>query len=232
MSYVFTPPSIAAIPVINSEQLFAVRRVYCVGRNYAAHAREMGHDPDREPPFFFCKPADAVRPVKMGEAYRFPYPTATHNLHYEGELVAVIGKTGSHIQPEEALDYVWGYAVGLDMTRRDLQNEMKKMGRPWEVGKAFDGSAPIGAIYPVIQVGHIDSGAIWLTVNGVEKQRSDIQDLIWSVAETVAHLSIFFTLMPGDIIFTGTPEGVGKVEIGDKITLGVDKLGELQIEIV
>lgn len=232
MSYVFTPPPIAAIPVIDSEQLFAVRRVYCVGRNYAAHAREMGHDPDREPPFFFCKPADAIRPVKPGETYAFAYPTITQNLHYEGELVAVIGKTGSNITAENALEHIWGYAVGLDMTRRDLQNQMKNMGRPWEIGKAFDGSAPIGPIYPVSKVGHITYGAIWLTVNDVEKQRSDISDLIWSVAETIAHLSTLFTLEPGDIIFTGTPEGVGKVVPGDKIKVGVDQLGELNIEIV
>lgn len=232
MSYVFTPPPIAAIPVIDSEQLFAVRRVYCVGRNYAAHAREIGHDPDREPPFFFCKPADAIRPVKPGETYAFAYPTITQNLHYEGELVAVIGKTGSNITAENALEHIWGYAVGLDMTRRDLQNQMKNMGRPWEIGKAFDGSAPIGPIYPVSKVGHITSGAIWLTVNDVEKQRSDISDLIWSVAETIAHLSTLFTLGPGDIIFTGTPEGVGKVVPGDKIKVGVDQLGELNIEIV
>ncbi|OBX06092.1 5-carboxymethyl-2-hydroxymuconate isomerase [Gallibacterium salpingitidis] len=232
MSYVFTPPPIAAIPVIDSEQLFAVRRIYCVGRNYAAHAREMGHDPDREPPFFFCKPADAIRPVKPGETYAFAYPTITQNLHYEGELVAVIGKTGSNIPAENALEHIWGYAVGLDMTRRDLQNQMKNMGRPWEIGKAFDGSAPIGPIYPVSKVGHITSGAIWLTVNDVEKQRSDISDLIWSVAETIAHLSTLFTLEPGDIIFTGTPEGVGKVVPGDKIKVGVEQLGELNIEIV
>lgn len=232
MSYVFTPPPIAAIPVIDSEQLFAVRRVYCVGRNYAAHAREMGHDPDREPPFFFCKPADAIRPVKPGEIYAFAYPTITQNLHYEGELVAVIGKTGSNIPAENAFEHIWGYAVGLDMTRRDLQNQMKNMGRPWEIGKAFDGSAPIGPIYPVSKVGHITSGAIWLTVNDVEKQRSDISDLIWSVAETIAHLSTLFTLEPGDIIFTGTPEGVGKVVPGDKIKVGVEQLGELNIEIV
>ncbi|MDA3979671.1 fumarylacetoacetate hydrolase family protein [Gallibacterium sp. AGMB14963] len=232
MSYVFTPPPVAAIPVIESEDLFAVRRIYCVGRNYAAHAREMGHDPDREPPFFFCKPADAIRPVKPGETYAFPYPTITQNLHYEGELVAVIGKAGSNIPVETALEHVWGYAVGLDMTRRDLQNQMKEMGRPWEIGKAFDGSAPIGPIYPVSKVGHITSGVIWLTVNNVEKQHSDISDLIWSVAETIAHLSTLFALEAGDLIFTGTPEGVSKVGPGDKIRLGIDKLGELAIEIV
>ncbi|MFC0323781.1 fumarylacetoacetate hydrolase family protein [Gallibacterium melopsittaci] len=232
MSYVFTPPPVAAIPVVNSDQLFAVRRVYCVGRNYAAHAREMGHDPDREPPFFFCKPADAIRPVMPGETYAFPYPSLTENLHYEGELVAVIGKSGRNISADTALEYIWGYAVGLDMTRRDLQNQMKAMGRPWEIGKAFDASAPIGPIYPVSQVGHITSGAIWLNVNGAEKQRSDIRDLIWSVAETVAHLSTLFTLEPGDIIFTGTPEGVGKVVPGDHIQMGIDQLGELKIKIV
>ncbi|MCQ9329498.1 fumarylacetoacetate hydrolase family protein [Pelistega suis] len=232
MSYVFTPPPVVAIPVVDSEQSFAVRRVYCVGRNYAAHAREMGFDPDREPPFFFCKPADSVVPVKTGETYDFPYPSQTNNLHYEAELVAVIGKKGSNISVEEALDYVWGYAVGLDMTRRDLQMKMREMGRPWEIGKAFDYSAPIGPIYPASKVGHIDKGAIWLTVNGEDKQRSDINHLIWSVAETIAHLSTLFELEPGDVIFTGTPEGVGAVVRGDKMVVGVDGLGELKVDVV
>ncbi len=232
MSYVFTPPPVVAIPVVDSEQSFAVRRVYCVGRNYAAHAREMGFDPDREPPFFFCKPADSVVPVKTGETYDFPYPSQTNNLHYEAELVAVIGTKASNISVEEALDYVWGYAVGLDMTRRDLQMKMREMGRPWEIGKAFDYSAPIGPIYPASKVGHIDKGAIWLTVNGEDKQRSDINHLIWSVAETIAHLSTLFELEPGDVIFTGTPEGVGAVVRGDKMVVGVDGLGELKVDVV
>lgn len=232
MTFVFNPPEVVAIPVVDSDQKFPVRRVYCVGRNYAAHAREMGFDPDREPPFFFCKPADAVVPVKSGETYAFPYPTETNNLHYEAELVAVIGKKGSDISVEDALNHVWGYAVGLDMTRRDLQIKMREMGRPWEIGKAFDHSAPIGPIYPASKVGHIDAGNIWLTVNGETKQHSNIKNLIWSVAETIAYLSKLFVLEPGDIIFTGTPEGVGKVVRGDKMKVGVDSLGELWVDVV
>ncbi|NOL50039.1 fumarylacetoacetate hydrolase family protein [Pelistega europaea] len=231
MTYLFTPPELVAIPIVGSEQKFPVRRVYCVGRNYAAHAREMGSDPSREPPFFFCKPADAVVPVLAGETYQLPYPSETNNLHYEVELVAVIGKKGSYISPEEALDHVWGYAIGLDMTRRDLQAQMKENGRPWEIGKAFDYSAPIGPIYPASKVGHIIEGNIWLALNGQIKQQGNIKDLIWSVAETVAYLSKLFTLEPGDVIFTGTPEGVGKVIPGDKMKAGIDNLGELWVDV-
>lgn len=232
MSFVFTPPAVVAVPVVNSEQKFAVRRVYCVGRNYAAHAVEMGFDPDREPPFFFCKPTDAVVPVADGEVYSFPYPSRTEDLHYEAELVAVIGKAGANITVENALDHVWGYAVGLDMTRRDLQIQMRQMGRPWEIGKAFDYSAPMGPIYPVEQVGHITDGAIWLTVDGEERQRSDVNKLIWSVAETIAYLSTLFALEPGDVIFTGTPEGVGAVKRGEQMRVGVDGLNELVVDVV
>ena len=232
MSYVFTPPAVVTVPVANSEQKVAVRRVYCVGRNYAAHAVEMGFDPDREPPFFFCKPADAVVPVATGEVYSLPYPSQTTDLHYEAELVAVIGKGGKDIAVEHALEHVWGYAVGLDMTRRDLQIEMRKMGRPWEVGKAFDHSAPIGPIYPAEQIGHFTKGEIWLTVDGAERQRSDIQKLIWSVAETVSYLSTLFTLEPGDLIFTGTPEGVGPVERGQQMRVGVEGLADLVVDVV
>lgn len=232
MSFVFTPPAVVAVPVVNSEQKFAVRRVYCVGRNYAAHAVEMGFDPDREPPFFFCKPTDAVVPVADGETYAFPYPSRTEDLHYEAELVAVIGKAGVNIRVEEALDHVWGYAVGLDMTRRDLQIQMRQMGRPWEIGKAFDYSAPMGPIYPVEQVGHITKGAIWLTVDGEERQRSDVNKLIWSVAETIAYLSTLFALEPGDVIFTGTPEGVGAVKRGEQMRVGVDGFNELVVDVV
>ncbi|WP_433868338.1 fumarylacetoacetate hydrolase family protein [Ralstonia wenshanensis] len=232
MNYVFTPPALTAVPVAGSNEEFVVRRVYCVGRNYAAHAREMGYDPDREPPFFFCKPADAIVPVADGQTLELPYPSQTQNYHYEAELVAVIGKSGADISVDNALDHVWGYAVGLDMTRRDLQMKMREMGRPWEIGKAFDVSAPMGPIHPASKIGHPQRAGIWLTVNGETKQRSDVSHLIWSVAETVACLSQFFRLEPGDVIFTGTPEGVGAVKPGDGIVMGVDGLGELKARIV
>jgi fumarylpyruvate hydrolase len=231
MEFVFPPAAPIGVPVVGSNAHFAVRRVYCVGRNYAAHAREMGFDPDREPPFFFCKPTDSVVPVGYGETLELGYPSQTSNYHYEAELVAVIGKSGSDIPLEHALEYVWGYAVGLDMTRRDLQMKMREMGRPWEIGKAFDWSAPIGPIHKAGDVGHFESGDIWLTVNGETKQKSDISHLIGSVAETVADLSKFFQLEPGDVIYTGTPEGVGAVKKGDSIKVGVEKLGELSVKI-
>ncbi|BDB26824.1 hypothetical protein Tamer19_19770 [Cupriavidus sp. TA19] len=232
MSYVFTPPATVAIPVAGSDDQFAVRRVYCVGRNYAAHAREMGFDPDREPPFFFCKPADAIVPVQAGTTLDLPYPAQTQNYHYEAELVAVVGKGGSDIPVEQALEHVWGYAVGLDMTRRDLQMKMREMGRPWEIGKAFDASAPVGPIHRASDIGHPQQAGLWLTVNGETKQRSTVAHLIWSVAETVAYLSQFFRLEPGDVIFTGTPEGVGAVKAGDTMVTGVDGLGELTVRVV
>ena len=191
----------------------------------------MGFNPDREPPFFFLKPDNAVVPVGYGETLTLDYPSETQNYHYEAELVAVIGKSGSDIPLEQALDYVWGYAVGLDMTRRDLQMNMREMGRPWEIGKAFDNSAPLGPIHPAASVGHFNKGAIWLTVNGETKQSSDVTHLIWSVAETVAHLSKFFRLEPGDLIYTGTPEGVGPVVAGDTIKVGIERLGELTVSI-
>jgi fumarylpyruvate hydrolase len=231
MEFIFPPEAPIAVPVVGTEARFAVRRVYCVVRNYAAHAREMGFDPDREPPFFFCKPTDAVIPTAYGESLEIGYPSQTGNYHYEAELVAVIGKGGSDIALDDALDHVWGYAVGLDMTRRDLQMKMREMGRPWEIGKAFDRSAPIGPIHKASEVGHFDKGGIWLAVNGETKQKSDISHLIWSVAETVADLSKFFRLEPGDVIYTGTPEGVGAVKKGDTIKVGVEKLGELTVNI-
>ncbi len=232
MAFVFPPEAPVAIPVAGSDAQFAVRRVYCVGRNYAAHAREMGFDPDREPPFFFCKPADAIVPVAYGETLELAYPAQTENYHYEAELVAVIGKSGSDIPVEQALDYVWGYAVGLDMTRRDLQMKMREMGRPWEIGKAFDDSAPIGPIHPASEVGHFENAGLWLTVNDQTKQKSDVSHLIWSVAETVAYLSKFFRLEPGDVIFTGTPEGVGAVKKGDTMKVGVERLGDVTVRVV
>jgi fumarylpyruvate hydrolase len=232
MAFVFTPEAPVAVPVAGRDAQFAVRRVYCVGRNYAAHAREMGFDPDREPPFFFCKPTDAVVPVAYGETLELTYPSQTQNYHYEAELVAVIGKGGADIEVEQALDHVWGYAVGVDMTRRDLQMKMREMGRPWEIGKAFDRSAPMGPIHPASAVGHIENAGLWLTVNGETKQKSDVSHLIWSVAETVAYLSKFFRLEPGDVIFTGTPEGVGAVKAGDLMKIGIEHLGELTVRIV
>jgi fumarylpyruvate hydrolase len=232
MSYVFMPPATVAIPVAGTDDVFAVRRVYCVGRNYAAHAREMGYDPDREPPFFFCKPADAVIPVRDGQTLELPYPAQTQNYHYEAELVAVIGKPGADIPVENALEHVYGYAVGLDMTRRDLQMKMREMGRPWEIGKAFDASAPIAPIHRASDIGHPQQAAITLTVNGETKQSSNVTHLIWSVAETVAYLSQFFRLEAGDVIYTGTPEGVGAVKAGDLMVTAVEGLGELKVRVI
>jgi fumarylpyruvate hydrolase len=232
MSHVFTPDPIPCIAVAGSDDRFPVRRIYCVGRNYAAHAREMGSDPTREPPFFFCKPADAVVPVASGQVADHPYPAATTNYHHEIELVVAIGKAGSEIEAANASEHVWGYAIGLDMTRRDLQTALKDKGRPWELGKSFDRSAPIGPLHPASAIGHPSSGRIWLTVNGVLKQQGDLADLIWSVPETIAHLSRYFELRPGDLIFTGTPEGVGPMLRGDRVSGGIEGLGELSLRIV
>ena len=231
MSYVFEPPAPVAIPVTGTDRRFAVRRIYCVGRNYAEHAKEMGFS-DREPPFFFMKPADAIVYAAPGTTVSIPYPMATNNLHHEIELVAAIGRGGRHITKSQALDHVWGYAVGLDMTRRDCQFAMRDKGRPWEIGKAFDQSAPIGPIYPVSEVGHIERGAIELRVNAETHQSSDVSKLIWSVAETIEHLSGYFELQPGDLIYTGTPEGVGAVKAGDLLEGRVEGLGELRVHFV
>lgn len=232
MTYVVTPPTVTALPINGSDQSFPVRRVYCVGRNYAAHAREMGFDPDREPPFFFCKPADAVVPVSNGQTLELAYPAETANYHYEIELVVAIGKGGRDIALERANEHVWGYAVGLDMTRRDLQMKAREMGRPWELGKAFDQSAPIGALTPAAQLAGLEHAAIWLQVDGQDKQRSDIDQLIWSVPETIAYLSRFFELQPGDLIMTGTPEGVGPVVAGELMLGGIESLGELRVRVI
>lgn len=232
MSFVITPPAAVAVPVVGTSDQFPVRRVYCVGRNYAAHAREMGFDPDREPPFFFCKPADAVSYVADGTEGAFPYPQGTSNCHYEVELVVAIGKGGKDIAEADAASHVFGYALGLDMTRRDLQNESKKTGRPWETGKAFDKSAPIGPIVPVSAIGHPEKGAVTLSVNGVEKQRGDLSDLIWSVPEMVSYLSKLFELQPGDLIYSGTPEGVGPVVKGDVMLCKIEGVGELTVKVV
>ena len=216
MSFIFQPMPTAGLVIHGSEQQFPVRRVYCVGRNYAAHAREMGFDPDREPPFFFCKPNDlqSIVPVNL-DPVSIPYPSETANFHYEIELVVVIGKDGKNIAVEDAAQYIYGYAVGLDMTRRDLQMGMREKGRPWEIGKAFDFSAPIGPIHPLTQTGELNQADIHLIVNGATKQHSDISHLIWSVSETIANLSTLFELKAGDLIFTGTPEGGGAVVKGD-----------------
>ena len=232
MSYVIPPAPIPAVPVADSTETFPVRRIYCVGRNYAAHAREMGSDPGREPPFFFCKPADAVVPVAPGVTVDVAYPPQTANYHHEVELVVAIGKRGRNISREAAGEHVWGYAVGFDMTRRDLQFALRDKGRPWELRKAFDQSAPIAPIVPVSRCGHPGAGRVWLTVNGKTKQEGDLADLIWSVPETIAHLSQYFELCPGDLIFTGTPEGVGPVVRGDLVSGGVAGVGELSIRIV
>ena len=232
MSLVIAPPAPVLLPVIGTTDRFPVRRVYCVGRNYAAHAREMGFDPDRDPPFYFCKPTDAVIPVAEGAVLALPYPTLTGNYHYEAELVVAIGTGGANIAQDQALSHVWGYAVGLDMTRRDLQIQMREKGRPWEIGKAFDASAPIGPLHPAASVDGMAEAGIWLTVNGARKQDSNVSHLIWSVAETIADLSRYFRLEPGDLIYTGTPEGVGPVVPGDLMVAGVDGLGTLSARVV
>ncbi|MBK8118483.1 MAG: fumarylacetoacetate hydrolase family protein [Sulfuritalea sp.] len=232
MSYVIPPAPIPAVPVAGSADSFPVRRIYCVGRNYAAHAREMGSDPTREAPFFFCKPADAVVPVAPGSTADVAYPPETANYHHEVELVVAIGKRGRNIAVDAANEHVWGYAVGLDMTRRDLQFALRDKGRPWELGKAFDQSAPIAALVPASRSGHPTRGRVWLTANGKMKQEGDLADMIWTVPETIAHLSKYFELAPGDLIYTGTPEGVGPVVRGDTLTGGVEGIGELSICIV
>lgn len=232
--YVIEPMNLVGLPVRGSQAQFPVRRVYCVGRNYAAHAREMGADPEREPPFFFCKHNDmqSILPVPPQGEVAMPYPSLTQNLHYEVELVIAIGKGGAHIRPENALAHIYGYAVGLDMTRRDLQAAMKNAGRPWEIGKAFDFSAPIGAICPVADyVGDIQAAEIRLNVNGETKQHSNISHLTWNLAETIAKLSELFALQAGDLIFTGTPEGVGAVVQGDVLHGSIAGLDDIVVKI-
>lgn len=221
---------VAAIPVAGSDAVFPVRRVYCVGRNYVEHAKEMGFT-GREDPFFFNKPADALLNVADGQTGVMPYPPKTANLHYEIELVVALDKGGRDLTLEQAAECVWGYGIGLDMTRRDLQGVAKKLGRPWEVGKAFDQSAPVGPLYPREQVGTLNDGAISLSVNGEVKQSSDLSQMIWNVAESIAYLSGLFELKAGDIIFTGTPEGVGPVVAGDMLVGAVAGLGELHVKI-
>jgi fumarylpyruvate hydrolase len=229
MSFVVPAPSTPAVPVSGGGS-FPVHRIYCVGRNYAEHAVEMGHS-GREPPFFFMKPADAVLPVAEGDIGVMDYPALTTNLHHEIELVVAIGVGGSGIAAADALRHVWGCAVGLDMTRRDLQNDMKRQGRPWCIGKAFEQSAPIGPIVPLSRTGGLQRGAITLDVNGQRRQQGDLADLIWSVAETIEQLSCAWQLQPGDLIFTGTPAGVGAVQRGDLMEGAIDGLGTLRVQV-
>jgi fumarylpyruvate hydrolase len=231
MTYTFEPEAPVTVPVAGSDALFPVRRIYCVGRNYAAHAREMGFS-DREPPFFFCKPNNAIVVVPEGQTVDVHYPSVTTNLQHEIELVVAIGKAGRDIAVEDAGDHVFGYGVGIDMTRRDLQFAMRDKGRPWEIGKAFDESAPIAPLVPVAVFGQASTQAIWLQVDGVDRQRSTLDQLIWSVPEVIANLSTLFTLKPGDLIYTGTPEGVGTVERGRMLKGGIDGLGELAVRLV
>ena len=230
MDYLFSPPAPVSVPVVGHSARFPVHRIYCVGRNYEEHAKEMGFT-GREPPFFFLKPADSLVVVDAGQTGSIPYPSLTHNLHHEIELVVAIGKGGRQISAQDAKAHIYGYAVGLDMTRRDLQNDMKKQGRPWCIGKAFDHSAPIGPITPVTQAGDVDHAAISLLVNGAARQSSHISKLIWNIAETIEHLSAAWELQPGDLIYTGTPEGVAAVVSGDTMLGAIDGLGELSVRV-
>ena len=229
MSLVFAAPAPVTLPVAGGGQM-PVHRIYCVGRNYAEHAQEMGFT-GREPPFFFMKPADATVAVADGETGAIDYPMLTKNFHHEIELVVAIGTGGKHIAAADAAKHIYGYAVGLDMTRRDLQNEMKKQGRPWCIGKAFDQSAPIGPIVPLAKTGELLQGAITLAVNGAQKQKGDLKELIWSVAETIEQLSAAWALAPGDLIFTGTPAGVAAVVSGDLMEGFIEGLGTLRVKV-
>jgi fumarylpyruvate hydrolase len=229
MSYVFTP-AIPSVPVVGRAERFPVHRIYCVGRNYVEHAKEMGFT-GREPPFFFLKPADAVVPVAAGETGTMAYPTLTKDLHHEIELVVAIGTGGKNIKAADAQKHIFGYAVGLDMTRRDLQGEMKKQGRPWCIGKGFEQSAPIGPITPAAQAGDVTQAEIFLQVNGKDRQRSNVSKLIWNIGEIMEHVSAAWDLQPGDLIYTGTPEGVAAVVSGDTMVGGVAGLGELRIRV-
>ena len=232
MSFVFTPPATPSVPVQGgaATALFPVHRIYCVGRNYVEHAIEMGHS-GREAPFFFMKPADAVLPVREGTVGEMHYPSLTSDLHHEVELVVAIGKGGRDIAAKDALSHVWGYAVGLDMTRRDLQGAMKKQGRPWCIGKAFEESAPIGELRPAAQCRIDAETEVRLDVNGQPRQASRIGKLIWSIPEIIEHLSSAWTLAPGDLIYTGTPEGVAAVVRGDTLSASVEGVGSLQLKI-
>lgn len=228
MAFVIPAPPAPVLPVADSGALFPVRRIYCVGRNYADHAREMGGNPDREPPFFFGKPSDAVVPGGGDIAY----PPLTSNLHHEVELVVALGSGGRDIPVEKALACVYGYAVGIDLTRRDLQAALKEKGQPWEMAKGFDQSAPVSALMPAARCGHPASGAIWLSVDDADRQRGDLAQMTWNVAEVIAHLSTYVALAPGDLIFTGTPSGVGALVRGNRVRCGIQGVGELEIALV
>jgi len=223
---------IPSVPIVGTSQRFPVRHIYCVGRNYADHAKEMGGDATKEPPFFFTKAADSIVPVVPPDVGRIRYPMATSNFHHEMELVVAIGKAGANVAVEDANDYVFGYAVGLDMTRRDLQNEMREKKRPWDIGKSFAQAAPIAPLHPVAQTGLLSRGAITLDVNGVRRQQGDLSDMIWDVPHTLAFLSKYYELMPGDLVFSGTPAGVAAVVKGDRLEGRIEGLTPLSVEIV
>ncbi len=226
-NYVIAKPPVVAIPVVGRDASFPVRRVYCIGRNYAAHAIEMGHDPDREPPFFFQK-----NPNNLDPSGEFPYPPHSSDVHHEMEMSVMLKSGGTNIPVEEALDHVYGYALSLDMTRRDLQGQMKKMGRPWEIGKAFERSAPVGPVHPASDVGHLDQGAVMLKVNGELRQEGDLNQMIWKVPEMISYLSEFFELAAGDVIMSGTPSGVGPVVKGDTMEMAVEGIGSMAVKVV
>ncbi len=224
--YAIQTPPVVAVPIAGTDALFPVRRVYCIGRNYAAHAIEMGHDPDRDPPFFFQK-----NPNNLDTSGQFPYPPHTSDVHHEVEVAVMLKSGGENIPLESALDHVYGYALSLDMTRRDLQGEMKKMGRPWEIGKAFERSAPVGPVHPVSDIGHLENGSITLKVNGELRQEGDLNQMIWKVPEMISYLSEYFELAPGDVILSGTPSGVGPVVKGDVMEIAADGLGSMTVTV-
>ena len=232
MNYVIPAWDLPSVPVAGSDDRFPVRHIYCVGRNYAEHAKEMGGDATKEPPFFFTKPADAVVPAVPPNAARVHYPLATKNYQHEIELVVAIGKRGVGIAPEQANDLIYGYAIGLDMTRRDLQNAAREIKRPWDVGKSFAQAAPIGPIHPVDRVGHISRGRISVDVNGERRQLGDLGDMIWDVPHTLHFLSQYYELLPGDLVFTGTPSGVAAVVAGDTLVGRIEGLGELRVNVI
>ncbi|MGB3176656.1 MAG: fumarylacetoacetate hydrolase family protein [Albidovulum sp.] len=224
--YVIETPPVVALPVVGTEARFPVRRVYCIGRNYAAHAIEMGHDPDREDPFFFQK-----NPNNLDVSGAFPYPPKSSDVHHEAEMIVALKSGGTDIALGDALNHVFGYALSLDMTRRDLQGMQKKMGRPWEIGKAFERSAPCGPLHPVSEVGHLDHGRLELTVNGALRQEADLNQMIWKVPEMISYLSEYFELAAGDIIMSGTPSGVAAVEKGDVMVMTIEGLGRLEVKV-
>ena len=224
--FVFETPAVTALPVTGTDAMFPVRRVYCIGRNYAAHAIEMGHDPDKEDPFFFQK-----NPNNLDVTGEFPYPAESSDVHHEAEMLVALKSGGTDILLNDALDHVFGYGLSLDMTRRDLQGIQKKMGRPWEIGKAFERSAPCGPLHPVSAVGHPDRGAMMLTVNGAVRQEADLNQMIWKVSEMISYLSKYFEIAAGDVIMSGTPAGVAAVEKGDVIVLTIDGLGALEVNV-